>query len=285
MIAPGPGTNQSLHRGLLVLDFVIGAGVPVRLADIARHFGMDRAAAFRVLRTLEQVGLVAKDPERKSYTVGGKLLHWTIALGSEARIVQLARPSLQRLVEATGESGHFGVLSSEQALLLDFIGADGMVMVKNRVGVHEPLHCTALGKALLAWQPAERVQPILDRLVIARFTERTIGDRCALERVLEEVRATAQATDDGEYNEMLYCIASPVLAADGSAIGAIGISMLRPLAIQQPERIAGICRFVRREAGALSALIGSEAVAGRVFGPVGTPAEADAGSCLDTWCS
>lgn len=264
-----PGTVQSLHRGLQVLDFVIVAGAPVRLADIARHFEMDRAAAFRVLLTLEQAGLVTKDPERKSYTVGGKLLHWTVALGSEARLVQLTRPCLERLVAATGESGHFGVLNNEKALLLDFIGSDGMVVVKNRVGVHEPLYCTALGKALLAYQQPERLRQILGRMAIERFTTRTIPDRRTLEGILEDVRRAALALDDGEYNEMLYCVASPVLAADGSAIGAIGVSIVRPLAIQQPEHIARVCDAVRHEARALSTLLGSDAVADRVFAPPG----------------
>lgn len=262
----GSGTVQSLQRGLQVLDMVVQAREPLRLADIARELDMDRASAFRLLQTLERSSLVAKDPVRKNYTVGGRLLQWATVIGQDVNLVATARPYLEELVARTNESGHFGVLSKDRALLLDYIGSKGMIVVQNRVGVFEPLYCTALGKALLAFQPAAQRETLLAGLRFERHTPATIGDRATLERTLEGVKARGVAYDDGEYNGVLYCVASPVIGRDGGAIGAIGVSMVKPIAVEAPEHIAHVAAEVRAAARAMTASLGGEAVAQAAFG-------------------
>lgn len=264
------GTVQSLQRGLQILDMVVQSGEPLRLADIARDLGMDRASAFRLLQTLERNSLVAKDPLRKNYTVGGRLLQWASTIGQDASLVATARPYLEQLVNRTNESGHFGVLSKDRALLLDYIGSRGTIVVQNRVGVFEPLHCTALGKALLAFQPAARREALLAGMRFERHTESTIVDRAGLERTLEKVRADGVAYDEGEYNGVLYCVAAPVIGRDGGAIGAIGVSMVKPIAVGSPEHIAHVAAEVRTAARAMTAALGGEDMARTMFDGAGS---------------
>ena len=259
------GTVQSLQRGLQILDMVVQSGEPLRLADIARDLEMDRASAFRLLQTLERNSLVAKDPVRKNYTVGGRLLQWASTIGQDVNLVATARPYLEQLVNRTNESGHFGVLSKDLALLLDYIGSRGTIVVQNRVGVFEPLHCTALGKALLAFQPAARREALIDAMRFERHTESTIADRAGLEKTLEKVRTEGVAYDEGEYNGVLYCVAAPVIGRDGGAIGAIGVSMVRPIAVGSPEHIAHVASEVRAAARAMTAALGGEEMARSVF--------------------
>lgn len=259
------GTVQSLQRGLQILDMVVQAGEPLRLADIARELEMDRTSAFRLLQTLERNSLVAKDPRRKNYTVGGRMLQWASTVGQDVNLVATARPYLEQLVTRTNESGHFGVLSKDRALLLDYIGSRGTIVVQNRVGVFEPLHCTALGKALLAFQPEARREALLDGMRFERHTETTVVDRAWLERTIETVREEAVAYDEGEYNGVLYCVAAPVIGRDGVAIGAIGVSMVKPLAVSAPEHIAQVAAEVRGAARAMTAALGGEEIARSVF--------------------
>lgn len=270
---PIAGTVQSLQRGLQVLDMVVQAREPLRLSDIARELDLDRASAFRLLQTLERSSLVVKDPVKKNYTVGGRLMQWASTIGQDVNIVASARPFLEKLVAETDESGHFGVLSKDRALLLDYIGSQGMIVVKNRVGVFEPLYCTALGKALLAFQPEPRREALLSGLRFERHTPATVGDRAALERTLEQVRTTGIAYDDGEFNAMLYCVASPVLGHDGTAIGAIGVSMVKPIAIEAPKHVAHVADEVRAAARAMTASLAGEAVARAAFGENATATE------------
>ncbi len=259
------GTVQSLQRGLQILDMVVQSGEPLRLADIARDLEMDRASAFRLLQTLERNSLVAKDPLRKNYTVGGRLLQWASTIGQDASLVATARPYLEQLVNRTNESGHFGVLSKDRALLLDYIGSRGTIVVQNRVGVFEPLHCTALGKALLAFQPAARRDALIAGIRFERHTESTIADRAGLEKTLEKVRSDGVAYDEGEYNGVLYCVAAPVIGRDGVAVGAIGVSMVKPIAVGSPEHIAHVAAEVRGAARAMTAALGGEEMARTMF--------------------
>jgi DNA-binding IclR family transcriptional regulator len=186
-------------------------------------------------------------------------------MSEETGLIRIARPHLRRLVDDSNESAHLGVLSHNQALLLDYIGSESMIVVKNRVGVHEPLHCTALGKALVAFLPKERRSTLLGRGPYRRFTSRTVTDPAAFARVLEEVRRTVVALDDGEYDEMLYCVASPVFVQDGTPLAAIGVSIVHPLAAQRPEHLARVREHVRRHARALTAAIAGEEIAAQVF--------------------
>ena len=266
------GTVQSLQRGLQILDMVVQSAEPLRLADIARDLDMDRASAFRLLQTLERNSLVAKDPLRKNYTVGGRLLQWAATIGQDVNLVATARPYLEQLVTRTNESGHFGVLTKDRALLLDYIGSRGTIVVQNRVGVFEPLHCTALGKALLAFQPAARREALIAAMRFERHTASTVVDRAGLERTIEAVRRDGIAYDDGEYNAVLYCVASPVIGRDGEAIGAIGVSMVKPIALEAPEHVALVATEVRAAARAMTAALGGENVAQTVFA-AGSPAQ------------
>lgn len=265
------GTVQSLQRGLQILDMVVQSPEPLRLADIARDLDMDRASAFRLLQTLERNSLVAKDPLRKNYAVGGRLLQWAATIGQDVNLVATARPHLERLVTRTNESGHFGVLTKDRALLLDYIGSRGTIVVQNRVGVFEPLHCTALGKALLAFQQPARREALVSAMRFERHTASTITDRAGLERTLKEVRRDGVAHDDGEYNGLLYCVASPVIGRDGEAIGAIGVSMVKLIALESPEHVALVATEVRAAARAMTAALGGEDVALTVFGDPNPP--------------
>lgn len=275
--APLAGTVQSLHRGLQILDMIVQAQEPMRLAEIARMLEMDRASAFRLLQTLERNGLVAKDPLRKNYTVGGRLLQWVSMVGESGSLVATARPYLEQLVERTNESGHIGVLSRDRALLLDYIGSRGTIVVQNRVGVFEPLHCTALGKALLAFQPDSRRAVLLAQLSLERHTRSTIVNRKDLAAIIGTVRTEAVAYDNGEYDEMLYCVAAPVLGRDGTAIGAIGVSMVRPIAVEAPRHVEEVAMEVRKAARAMTASLGGEDVARAVFTDVPAPGSPPSG--------
>ncbi|MBL8580837.1 MAG: IclR family transcriptional regulator [Rhizobiaceae bacterium] len=264
--AGAAGTVQSLQRGLQVLDIVIQAREPMRLADIARELDMDRASAFRLLQTLERNSLVSKDPVKKQYAVGGRLLQWAAAIVQDVNLVAAARPHLEKLVARTNESGHFGVMSKGRAMLLDYIGSKGMIVVQNRVGVFEPLYCTALGKALLAFQPEASRRSLLAGIEFERHTPQTVTDRASLERTIGAVRAEGVAHDDGEYNAVLYCVASPVLGQDASPIGAIGVSMVRPIALQSPDHIAQVAAEVRTAARAMTVAMAGPDVAQATFG-------------------
>ena len=158
-------------------------------------------------------------------------------------------------MDTTGESGHFAVLSGDRALLLDYISASGTVVVRARVGVFEPLHCTALGKALLAFQPERRLNEVLARLALERHTDKTLTERGKLETELGRVRAAELAHDDAEHDPVLYCLAAPVLGREATVVGALGVSLVHPLALRDPAWLEQIGTQVQHHARALGAAL------------------------------
>lgn len=257
---------STLHRGVQILEMIISADKPIRLTEIASHFDMDRASAYRFLQTLEYDGLVTKDKVHKTYMVGGRLLQWSSKTSGEFGVIKMARPFLERLNRLSGESVHFGVLHNKEALLVDYIGSKGTVVVHNRVGVHEPLHCTAIGKALLAYQPGPVRDAMIRKIPLKRFTENTIGEKEELLEVLGSVKESGVAHDDGEYDPVLYCIACPVIQQSGLPLGAIGVSVVRPLILQDSDQVRQLVEKVRAVALEFTTHLCGRDMAESIFG-------------------
>jgi IclR family acetate operon transcriptional repressor len=259
--ARDPRIIQSLARGLAMLEDLILAEQPLRLRDFAARYGIDRAAAFRFLATLEGFGVAQKDAESRAWSGGSRLVGWLAAAGGRLRLVEVVRPFVAELARETGHSGHTAVLSGGQALLVDYVASPAMVTVRNRVGVHEPLYCTAVGKALLAWMPEPERERLVGRTRFERHTARTLTGPEALRAELARVRRDGVAVDDGEYNELLTCLAAPLLGPNGEALGSLGISLVRSLIPRAPRHLRQLMSAVRG-CGELA----SSALAGRGAG-------------------
>lgn len=243
-----PRTIQSLHRGLAMLEDLVLAERPLRLRDFAAKYRVDRASALRFLATLESFGVARREAGSRRWVRGGKLMAWLAAATRELQLVDAVRPHLLALARETGESGHTAVLSGDQALLVDYVPAATVVTVSSRVGVHEPLYCTAVGKAMLAFLPEAERERLVRAMELVPHTPRTITARPALRRELARVRRHGVAVDSAEYHDVLMCIGAPLLDREGRVLGSIGISMVRALVTRAPGRLRQLVAAVR-EAG------------------------------------
>lgn len=208
-------TTFAIVEGLMALD---GAGV----TELATHLETPKSTVHNYLSTLEQEGYVTK--EGATYTVGIRFLE----LGSYARsrmpIYDIATPEVDRLAEATGELANLSIEEHGRGVYIHQARGERAVNVDASVGTRVPLHETALGKAILAHLPEERVDEIVDQYGLPGGTSRTISTRPALESALETVRERGYATDDEERLEGLRCVAAPIQTADGRVLGAVSVS-------------------------------------------------------------
>jgi IclR family acetate operon transcriptional repressor len=129
-----------------------------------------------------------------------------------------AKPFLRELVARTGECAHLAIPARGEALYIDQVESPATLSVSTEVGSLAPLHCTALGKVLLAYE----AEAIPDDL--RPYTPNTITDPALLRAHLEEVRRQGYATDHEEFADGVRCVAAPVRDFRGKVIGAIGIS-------------------------------------------------------------
>jgi IclR family transcriptional regulator, KDG regulon repressor len=245
---------RSVSKAIRLIEALGMEAGPVGVSDLARRLEMDKSSVSRMLRTLEQAGFVAQDPATQRYTLGlalGVLGHKALR---RLDLHTAARPSIEKLADLTGECSHIAVLADNRALYIDQVPPQRGVMVDSPMYTLAPLYCTALGKALLAFQTDPVRERIISSLQFEPYTRRTILNRVVLDGHLIQVRRDRVAHDDEEYSIGVRCIAAPVFKVDGTACGAIGISGPSPRMTDDRVREWEIA--IRDEAAVLSRRMG-----------------------------
>jgi DNA-binding IclR family transcriptional regulator len=135
-----------------------------------------------------------------------------------------AQPHLRRLVAETEETAHLCIMEAARVIYIDKIEPARSVRMITRVGASNPMHCTSVGKAILAFLPEDRANEVVRRTKFERFTHRTIPNAEALRAEMEKTRRRGYAVDDEEFEEGLRCIAVPLLDAQRLPVAAVSIS-------------------------------------------------------------
>ncbi len=217
---------QSLERALTILEVMAKTGEPVTVTELAEKVGLKVSTVHRLLTTLLYRGYVDQDAESSKYQVGFKVLEIANAVYSFSDIRTLARPYLEELVERCNETANLAVLDDTEIVYIDQVESQNYIIVKMfaRVGNRGPVHCTASGKAQLAFLPEERLEQVLSEITFKKFTNETILTPEALRKELERVKRDGFALDWGEMEEFVRCIAAPVFNYEGKAVASIGVS-------------------------------------------------------------
>ena len=242
------GEIQSLARGLHILNLIWQAGRSLGVTELALALGIDKSSASRLVKTMVQYGYLKPEPGSRRYVVGDRLYQIGWELVNRMPVREKARPYLYRLVKETGECAHTAVYSEGKALVIDDVEAEASLRVVGRTGRLIPLHCTAVGKSLLAFADLP-LPAILERKMPA-----TITDSETLRLHLLETQARGYSLDDEEHEPGVRCIAAPVYNFLGVAIASIGIS--GPAVRVTHERIMPLATHVRRVARELSTALG-----------------------------
>lgn len=237
-----------MARGLKILDLLAAADDTVGITEIAEYLGMDKSSISRVMQTLAYYGYAEQDASTRRYRLGPQVVVLGQALLNRMPLRDQARPFLQQLVDRTGECAHLGVLAQNQVLYLDQVESSATLRVNTRIGTLAPLHCTALGKALISFSHLDLPEQLNP------FTSRTITNADVLRLHLEQTRQQGYAIDDEEYNYDVRCVAAPVYNHDNKIVGAIGISgpAGRMNLERMPETAALVCEVARALSNRLS---------------------------------
>ncbi|MDH3211529.1 MAG: IclR family transcriptional regulator [Myxococcales bacterium] len=197
------------------------------VTHLSRRLDLHKNNVFRLLATLEERGYVEQSPETDRYRLGIRTLELGRAFSRSRSLLERARPVLRDLADTLGESTHLGVLRDFQVVHLDGKSPDRMVLQFVRIGGQLPVHCTALGKVLIACSP-ESMRETFDRTVAARGLERrtaaTIVDRDKFFEHLRTVAVQGFALEIGECEDGLCCAAAPIYDGHGELVAALSAS-------------------------------------------------------------
>lgn len=242
---------QSLMRGLQIVDLIWQAGRSVSITELAEALDVDKSSASRLVKTLVSAGYLQPERGSRKYVVGPRLYQMGWELVNRMPLREKARKYLYRLVKDTEECAHTAVYSEGKALMIDDVEASHSLRVVGGIGRMLPMHCTAVGKTLLAF--GELPLPA----TLERKMPNTLTDPDELARHLAQVCEQGYAIDDEEHQPGVRCLAAPVYNMAGIAVAAIGIS--GPTVRVTKERVAVLAGHVLRAARELSAELGYNA--------------------------
>ena len=211
-------SNLTLLRILDGLES-LGGG---RIQDIADETGITKSTVHNHVSTLRQQGFIVKDGDR--YFLGLRFLKLGEAARNRGPLFSFGRPIADKVANETGELTNLSTVENARGVYL-YRTQDGQeIQFSTDAGEYHDLHCSATGKAMLAFLPESVLDEVEDTHGLTRKTENTITDCAALEENLESVRENQLALDLEEYEKGLRCIASPILDEDDRALGAISVS-------------------------------------------------------------
>jgi IclR family transcriptional regulator, KDG regulon repressor len=252
------GGVQSIGRAFAILEQVARQREGITLAELSKAVGLHNSTTFHLVQTMVALGYIRQVKENKRYRIGRPLFALAASALDEIEMVSLARPILEALSQETGECSHFAVRVGDAAMVIARTSGPGAFQLADRVGVVRPLHCTALGKVLLAALQPEQLEHFLARAELSSRTPKSITAAAALRREIDEVRQAGHAVDDGEFDPEVRCLAVPVREFTGSIVGALGIS--GPIWRLSVQALRGRSRIVHTAAARLSAEFGAGGV-------------------------
>lgn len=243
---------SALRNGFEIIDAVTAAGERgLSFARIVEATGIPKATAHRLLNELVAIAALTRDPDTRRYRGGLKLARVGASVSADYDLRSAVRPSLTALHDDTGHVATLGIRTDETGIYVDKIEAkDFGIRLHSEIGKRFPLHCTAMGKVLLANADADTRRRLLNRKLHA-YTRNTITDAARLRAELSAVRADGYAIDREEITRGLVCVAAPVIGVDGAVAGAISCTF--PSYVLEERGVDAEIDAVRRHAHAASA--------------------------------
>jgi IclR family acetate operon transcriptional repressor len=208
----------AVERAFAVLDALADGSQELGTNEIARRTGINASTVSRLLATLASAGFVEHVADSGRYRLGLRLLQLGNAVLARLDLREIARPHLQALVDATGETATLSAPGEHDAVTVDYVMSESLVRSVARLGRPSVAHATATGKIALAFGSAT-----LPPGELARFTSRTLTDRKAVAAEVARVRELGYAQAVGEREEELNAIAAPIRGAGGELAAIIGV--------------------------------------------------------------
>ncbi|MBQ3829498.1 MAG: IclR family transcriptional regulator [Spirochaetales bacterium] len=212
----------AVGRALCLLE-VLSRCKSSNLETLSRETGLPKATALRLLSALVDHGYVSRDStDRYSltlrmFTVGSRAL-------KNVEFLEVASPVAGQLRDKTGETVHIGILEGNRAVYVLKRESLYTIRMNSRVGKSIPLHCSAIGKCLLAAQGDEAVESYIREEGLKCYTPKTICDPDAFRREIAKVRDQGYAFDDEEHETGIFCVAAPVRDTYGDTVAAMSMS-------------------------------------------------------------
>lgn len=248
---------QSLDRALDLLNILAGAEAGISLTELSKKARLNSSTAYRLLSTLVARGYAQQDRANKEYRLGAQSLYIGQAALAQIDLRQIAIPFLQGLVNETNELANLAQYREDHAVYIAQARAGNRtVQMFTQLGAQVPLHCSGVGKAMLANLEEVELQRLIESGALEAYTVNTISNPLKLRTELELIRKRGYATDNEEREIGVRCIAAPVFQAGGRVVAAASVS--GPPGRLHPDNDQVLSQLVIQAAGQISRLLGHQ---------------------------
>jgi IclR family KDG regulon transcriptional repressor len=243
-----------IGKVLRILELLDQTPAGLQLKDIAAKTGINKSTVHRFVSHLEGEAYLYRDATG-TYMLGPKLVRLGSGVNFQATLANICRPTLEGLREATDETVNLAVLDGSSILYLDVLESFHTFRLASQVGMRRPLHCTSLGKAILAnMDDVRKQEQILSSIQFSADTSRTLGSVARLKKDLAQTRLQGFALDDEEAQVGARCIGAAIYGPDAQVLGAISVS--GPVSRVSKERLPFFSAEITKAAREISWRLG-----------------------------
>lgn len=252
MAASKTRTVPALYNALKLIELLAESKCGLSLADLTQMCGLSKSSVHYLLVTLERCGYVQKGSRGGRYMAGMKLLAVANAALQNLALRQRTAPFLFSLRLKTGLGVHLAIYEHQEAMVIAKL-ENNERRLASWVGKRMDLHCTGIGKAILAYLPEDERNDVIKRYGLAKKNDNTICTRKRLEADLEQVLRVQYALDNEEDELGMRCIGVPIIGLDCRPVAAVSIS--GSISQLTPERVPALAAEVRTTAQCIRSAI------------------------------
>ena len=223
--ARGESKVNSVDRALVILEYLGTQSKEVGVRELGQAIGLSKSSVHRILQTLRARSFVKWNPDNARYSLGMRAFEVGCGILRSMESHAVAKPYLEQLVNALGETAFLGVVDDTELVYIDKIDGRRSVRMYADIGGRRPLYCTAIGKALLAHLDRPDVDRILAAKPPIKQTKNTIADAEALRSELDKIRRQGYAEDNEEMEDGLYCVGAPLFNYSGKPVAGISVAI------------------------------------------------------------
>jgi IclR family KDG regulon transcriptional repressor len=216
-------TVKSIYRTSQILDLLC-TREGMTVTEISARLRLPKSTVHNILSTLVHLGMLEKDLDGSRYHLGLKLFQIGTKAQEKLEIRRVATPIIRTLNERLDETVHLTILDNGEVLYVECFESTKRLRTYSVLGVRAPLHCTAVGKAIMAFLREEDIEKIVKTKGLEKFTENTIVDKARLLRELGRVAKRGYSTDNMEHEEGVRGIAAPIRDFRGTVFASVSIA-------------------------------------------------------------
>jgi DNA-binding IclR family transcriptional regulator len=214
---------QAVKRALKIIELLGRSREEWGVTDIGRELGLHKSTIYRLLSTMSEEGFIEQNASGK-YQLGTKMLEIGGRMLNNIEIRKVAMPFLLELSKYVGETVHLVVLHDGEGIYVDKVEAENVIRMHSTIGARVKLHCSGVGKSILAHLPPQEVQEIIRKHGLTKITDNTIITYEALMADLANVRKLGYALDNEENEYGIRCVAGPILDYRQRPVAALSVS-------------------------------------------------------------